>query len=159
MLSASVFDNTGKPYDVSRILTADFVFDQDAYQRYSRVFMPITYVLSYALQFASLTALLTHTVCFHGRDIWRQSYDTFASPSPGGKHIYEPIQNDTSHANGQTRRRSSTKVRRPSRPELEDLMESQDVHNRLMKRYTDVPMTWYLCTGIVMTAIGLFVVE
>src|SRR5271155_3489198 len=73
ILSSAVFDNTGKPYDVSKILTPDFLFDKIAYENYSRVYLPITYVLSYAVQFASLSALVTHTVCWHGKDIWRQT--------------------------------------------------------------------------------------
>ncbi|KAG0136935.1 OPT oligopeptide transporter protein-domain-containing protein [Tuber indicum] len=72
ILSSAVFDNTGSPYDVSKILTKDFLFDEMAYKNYSRVFMPITYILSYGLQFAALTALVTHTACWHGKDIWRQ---------------------------------------------------------------------------------------
>ena len=69
ILSASVFDNTGKIYDVSKILTPDYIFDKDAYENYSRVFLPITYVLSYALQFAALSALIVHTGLWHGKDI------------------------------------------------------------------------------------------
>ena len=42
ILSSAVFDNTGKPYDVSKILTKDFLFDEESYKKYSRVFMPIT---------------------------------------------------------------------------------------------------------------------
>ena len=42
ILSSAVFDNTGKPYEVSRILTKDFLFDEEAYKAYSKVFMPIT---------------------------------------------------------------------------------------------------------------------
>ena len=77
ILSAAVFDNHGKPYEVSKILTDDFLFDKEAYENYSRVFLPITYVLSYALQFAALTALISHTALWHGKDIigqWRRSW-------------------------------------------------------------------------------------
>jgi len=38
-------------------------------------------------------------------------------------------------------------------------MGGEDVHSRLMRRYEDVPMTWYLLTFIAMLAIGIFVVE
>lgn len=44
LLSSSVFDDTGMPYNVSRILTADYQFDKIAYEGYSRLFMPITFV-------------------------------------------------------------------------------------------------------------------
>ena len=46
-----------------------------------------------------------------------------------------------------------------SQPMLDNLIGAEDVHNRLMRRYEDVPMTWYLLTGVVMTVIGIFVVE
>lgn len=59
ILPAAVFDNTGQPYNVSRILTAEFLFDQKAYEEYSPVYLPITYVLSYGVQFAALTSLVT----------------------------------------------------------------------------------------------------
>ncbi|KAF2445036.1 OPT-domain-containing protein [Karstenula rhodostoma CBS 690.94] len=156
ILSTIVFDNRGKPYDVSKILTDNFLFDKEAYENYSRVFLPITYVLSYALQFAALTALVTHTAVWHGKDIvkqWRHSWAEIRG-RPGA--AYEPLQ---TAENG---RDSSERVHRmstSSEPELENLLTTEDVHNRLMRRYDDVPIFWYLMTGISMGAIGMFVVE
>lgn len=153
ILSAAVFDNNAQPYDVSKILTKDFLFDEAAYKEYSRVFLPITYVLSYALQFAALSALITHTACWHGRDIWmqwKQSLNEIRSE----KGSYQPL---ASSSDGLTRR--STGRTDMSEPGLENLMGGEDVHNRLMKRYEDVSMLWYLLTGASMLAIGIFVVE
>ncbi|KAF1982310.1 OPT-domain-containing protein [Aulographum hederae CBS 113979] len=161
ILSSAVFDNTGKPYDVSRILTKDFVFDSDAYDQYSRVFLPITYVLSYALQFAALAALITHTACWHGRDIWRQWNSSVVEIRNQGKTAYQPVAGEDD--DGANLQRTSTLRSRmsteDSAPPLENLMGTEDVHNRLMRRYNDVPMTWYLLTGLSMTAVGIFVVE
>lgn len=42
ILSSDVFDNTAQTYNVSRILTPQFLFDEEAYKDYSKVFMPIT---------------------------------------------------------------------------------------------------------------------
>lgn len=42
ILSSNVYDNTAKEYNVSRILTPQFLFDEEAYKNYSKVFMPIT---------------------------------------------------------------------------------------------------------------------
>lgn len=157
ILSAAVFDNTGNPYDVSKILTDNFLFDKDAYEKYSRVFLPITYVLSYALQFAALTALISHTALWHGKDIvmqWRRSWaEIRRKPSAD----YEPLPATDGIVRPASPRmyRSST----TSEPELEDLLNQEDVHNRLMRRYEDVPIAWYLLTGLSMTAIGIFVVE
>jgi OPT family small oligopeptide transporter len=39
------------------------------------------------------------------------------------------------------------------------MSSGEDVHNRLMRRYPDAPMIWYLTTFILMLAIGIFVCE
>jgi len=160
ILSSAVFDNTGKPYDVSRILTSDFLFDEEAYKSYSRVFLPITYVLSYALQFAALSALLTHTACWHGRDIWRQwrlSLDEIRSEKV--ETAYHPVPTEEQSLGA----RAESSVGRASseshEPDLDRLMSTEDVHCRLMRRYPDVPILWYFSTGVAMLAIGIFVVE
>jgi OPT family small oligopeptide transporter len=158
ILSSAVFDNTGKPYDVTKILTDDFLFDHDAYEKYSRVFLPITYVLSYALQFAALSALITHTACWHGRDIWRQ-WRRSMKEIRNEKPIYEPVAPNMPGEPLTHRVSTQTERSMASEPGLDHLMSGEDVHNRLMRRYEDVPMIWYLLTGISMLAIGIFVVE
>ncbi|EJT68177.1 sexual differentiation process protein isp4 [Gaeumannomyces tritici R3-111a-1] len=168
ILSASVFDNTGKIYDVSRILTPDFVFDADAYKNYSRVFLPITYVLSYGVQFAGLAALLTHTACWHGRDIWTQWTKSLQEARHESKApvVYQPLAGAPAAdgaANAGARDGPGVRIRREasigSSAGFENLLSREDVHNRLMRRYKDAPMAWYLITFISMTAIGIFVVE
>ncbi|KAF2133184.1 OPT-domain-containing protein [Dothidotthia symphoricarpi CBS 119687] len=160
ILSAAVWDNRGKPYDVSKILTKDFVFDEAAYNEYSRVFLPITYVLSYALQFAALTALLSHTGLWHGKDIWRQWRSSWAEIRKTSSPDYEPL---ATNLNGNRRAASPTLHRirssTTSEPEMEDLLTAEDVHNRLMRKYEDVPIAWYVLTGVSMAAVGMFVVE
>ncbi|KAK5144715.1 hypothetical protein LTR04_001483, partial [Oleoguttula sp. CCFEE 6159] len=155
ILSAAVFDNTGKPYDVSKILTPDFLFDKEAYQNYSRVFLPVTYVLSYALQFAALAALITHTVCWHGIDIWKQWRRSLAEVHNESRADYDSVP----AASAAVAYRRSSISSRPSEPGLENPMDAEDVHNRLMRRYDDVPVSWYIWIGIAMTATGIFVVE
>lgn len=158
ILSVLIFDNKGKQYDVSKVLTDSFVFDQEAYENYSRVFLPITYVLSYALQFAALTALISQTALWHGKDIVKQWRHSWAEIRGRSSADYEPLP-ATSEGNA---RPSSPRMYRSSttsEPELEDLLSAEDVHNRLMRRYDDVPIYWYLLTGVSMAAIGVFVVE
>ncbi|KAI5778881.1 OPT oligopeptide transporter protein-domain-containing protein [Geopyxis carbonaria] len=164
ILSSTVFDNTGKEYDVSRILTKDFLFDEEEYKKYSKVFMPITYVLSYGLQFAALTALVTHTYCWHGKDIWRQWQKVRnESKNPQSRGDYAPIQ--TSDAPPPRRRSVGTRRSRRRRmstvgdAELDEILNQEDVHMRLMKKYDECPTSWYLATFVVMIAVGIFVVE
>ncbi|KAF1841902.1 OPT-domain-containing protein [Cucurbitaria berberidis CBS 394.84] len=162
ILSAAVWDNRGKPYNVSKILTKDFLFDEEAYKEYSRVYLPITYVLSYALQFAALTALLSHTGLWHGKDIWRQWRRSWVEIRKEATSVdYQPLMNS---AEGDDRPTSPatyrvSKSRTTSEPEIEDLLNSEDVHNRLMRKYDDVPIAWYILTGVSMAAVGVFVVE
>jgi OPT family small oligopeptide transporter len=157
ILSSIMFDNTGKPYEVSRVLTKDFLFDADAYRSYSKVFMPITYVLSYGLQFASLTALITHTACWHGKDIWRQWKSSRREIKGSFGPNYEPLPTTDGNASSpnlvtRSRTMSSTNSRTGS-------MIGEDVHSRLMKHYDDAPTSWYLLTFIVTIAVSIFVVE
>ncbi|KAI5795315.1 OPT family small oligopeptide transporter [Peziza echinospora] len=198
ILSSVVFDNQGKPYEVSRILTKNFLFDEAAYNKYSKVFMPITYVLSYGLQFAALTALVTHTLCWHGKDILRQwsrsRKETKAwNVGAAAATAYEPILDSATApainpslinaaklrqkakkaaakkaaaaemaANGASdastrrmeRRRSSLDERA-----WQDLVDREDVHMRLMRRYKEAPTSWYLYTFGIMLMVGIFVVE
>ena len=158
ILSASVFDNKGKAYNVSKILRQDFTFDAEAYHGYSPVFLPITYVLSYALQFASLTALLTHTICWHGQDISKQTRESFRTPSPSLQTDYQPLSARSTDALLGNQQENVSKDRN-TQHRTPDATVYQDVHNRLMKRYLDVPASWYLITGISMLATGMFVVE
>ncbi|KAK4237105.1 OPT oligopeptide transporter protein-domain-containing protein [Achaetomium macrosporum] len=157
ILSAAVFDNTGNIYDVSKVLTKDFLFDREAYSRYSRVFLPITYVLSYGVQFAGLASLVTHTVCWHGRDIWTQWKRSLEESTVESKGTYQPVsepsEGPAAASNGRRPRANR------SSQSFDNLMSREDVHNRLMRRYKDAPMLWYLLTFVSMTAIGIFVVE
>lgn len=157
ILSSAVFDDTGKAYDVSRILTPDFLFDREAYERYSRVYLPITYVLAYAVQFAGLSALVTHTACWHGNDIWKQSKKSFAEDNQrGGKSEYQPVNTSGLFGNSEAGNTGDTS----NKPGMsDDVIGGEDIHCRLMRKYDDVPIGWYIWTFVAMLAIGIFVVE
>ncbi|KUJ16094.1 small oligopeptide transporter [Mollisia scopiformis] len=67
------YDNTGKAYNVTRILTPEYTLDVAKYQKYSPLFLSTTFSLSYGLAFASIAAVLFHTILFHGQEIWIQA--------------------------------------------------------------------------------------
>ncbi|THH31568.1 hypothetical protein EUX98_g2630 [Antrodiella citrinella] len=73
ILSRSAFDNTGQPYNVSRVLTEDYTFDREAYNSYSPVFLSTTFAVSYALSFASITATLVHVFLYYRKQIMVQA--------------------------------------------------------------------------------------
>ncbi|CAG8392891.1 unnamed protein product [Penicillium salamii] len=156
ILSTAVFDNTGRPYNVSRILTTEFLFDQKAYEDYSPVYLPITYVLSYGVQFAALTSLVSHTICWYGKDIWHQTRKAFEERRDvPDMETYQPLR-----AEGASGRQSFDISRHESHdPSREVPLGGEDVHCRLMRRYKDAPLTWYLVVLVSMLAIATFTVE
>jgi OPT family small oligopeptide transporter len=121
-------------------------------------------VLSYGLQFAALTALVTHTACWHGKDIWRQWKKVLQEPSSrraGGGTEYSPIEEPSTAAGKRhaRRRRNSRRLSTVSDREWDDIVNGDDVHMRLMRKYEECPTSWYLATFVVMIAVGIFVVE
>lgn len=72
MSDSSTYDNTGKHYDVSRVLSTDYRLDEEAYKNYSPLFLSTTFALSYGLSFAAITSLIVYTYLHHGKTIWRQ---------------------------------------------------------------------------------------
>jgi OPT family small oligopeptide transporter len=71
--SRGSFDNTGQEYDVTRIINADTTFNQEAYIKYSPLFLSTTFAVSYGLSFASITATLTHAFLYFRKQIWTQA--------------------------------------------------------------------------------------
>jgi len=72
-VSRIIFGNTGKQYDVSRIINSDFSFNLQAYEAYSPVFLPASFVIFYGLSLASITATITHTFLHYRRLVWNEA--------------------------------------------------------------------------------------
>ncbi|KAF8526000.1 OPT oligopeptide transporter [Hysterangium stoloniferum] len=71
--SSGSYDNTGAPYNVSKILTENSVLDIQKYKEYSPLFLSTTFALSYAVSFASITATIVHTFLYFRKQIWVQA--------------------------------------------------------------------------------------
>lgn len=69
--SPETYDNTGLPYDVTRVLTNN-IFDEAKYQAYSPLYISATFAISYGVQFASFLAVVVHTFVWYRKDIARQ---------------------------------------------------------------------------------------
>ena len=65
LVSSRSFDNTGKAYEVSRIINEDLSFNLEAYKAYSLVFLSASFALSYGLSFAPIPATLTHAFLYY----------------------------------------------------------------------------------------------
>ncbi|KAH8823463.1 small oligopeptide transporter, partial [Flagelloscypha sp. PMI_526] len=56
------YDNTAEIYDVTRIISPDATLDVEKYNAYSPIFLPLTFILSYGLEFLSISAAVTHSI-------------------------------------------------------------------------------------------------
>ncbi|CAI7619675.1 unnamed protein product [Penicillium crustosum] len=72
LLNSNTFDNTGIPYNTSRIMGSGGSIDQTAYRNYSPMFLPAGYAITFGVAFANLTGIFFHTALYHGKDLWRQ---------------------------------------------------------------------------------------
>lgn len=90
MISSTTYDNTQKKYNVTRILTSDLKVDKAAYKAYSPLFVPYSYLLSYAMNFAAITAIFVHTVLYNGKDIVAK----FKNAKHGGEDIHKRLMNN-----------------------------------------------------------------
>ncbi|KAH0596138.1 hypothetical protein MHUMG1_05999 [Metarhizium humberi] len=81
MSDANTYDNTGAPYNTSRVLSEDFTLDQEAYESYSPLFLSTTFAVSYGLSFAAISSLIVYTYLHNGKQIWKQ-YQNSANEKP-----------------------------------------------------------------------------
>ncbi len=70
---SNAYDNTGSLYNITRILTPNYLFDEAAYKAYSPLFLSTTFSLQYGLAFAGAIAVIVHTALFHGREIYERA--------------------------------------------------------------------------------------
>ncbi|KAJ1307232.1 hypothetical protein OPQ81_001346 [Rhizoctonia solani] len=67
MSTSGPFDRFGQTYNISRVIDFDhYKLNVTAYEEYSRLYLPATYAITYLLAFSVSTAVLVHTVLYHG---------------------------------------------------------------------------------------------
>lgn len=89
MISSSTFDNKQNKFNVTKILNPDYSINFEKYKAYSSINVPFSYLLSYALNFAAVIGLFTHTYLYHGKDIYKKLKDAAA----GGEDIHKRTMN------------------------------------------------------------------
>lgn len=68
----SVKDRFGAPYAVERVVDMpEGTFNPAKYRAYSPVMLSLGFIISYFSGFATVTALMVHTLLYHKNDIWR----------------------------------------------------------------------------------------
>ena len=89
LLSSSTFDNTGKSYNITRVVDSNLNFVLEKYEAYSPMYISMSYSLSYALSFAAVTAMIAHTYLYNGSEIWAR----FKNSRNGGEDIHKRLMN------------------------------------------------------------------
>ncbi|KAI5451012.1 hypothetical protein NCC49_002503 [Naganishia albida] len=71
--TGAIMDRFGLPYNITSILSGTSIghIDETAYHAYSPVYISITFAMTWTLAFALSTAAITHTILYHGGQIWR----------------------------------------------------------------------------------------
>lgn len=94
MMSTTTYDNTATKYNVLRVLNSNLEFNEAAYKAYSPLFVPFSYLLSYALNFAAVIAIFVHCYLYHGSDILKKLKDS----RHGGEDIHKRLMNNFKEA-------------------------------------------------------------
>ncbi|KAK4233060.1 OPT oligopeptide transporter protein-domain-containing protein [Achaetomium macrosporum] len=89
LLSSNTFDNTGKSYNISRVVDSNLNFVLSKYEEYSPMYISMSYSLTYALSFAAVTAIIVHTYLYNGAEIWAK----FKNARHGGEDIHKRLMN------------------------------------------------------------------
>ncbi|KAG6813123.1 hypothetical protein H0H92_013747 [Tricholoma furcatifolium] len=63
------YDRYGAVYNITRVLTKNDLFDLQAYEDYSPLYLPATYAMTYLLAFALSTCVIIHTLLYHGKSL------------------------------------------------------------------------------------------
>ncbi|QRW17658.1 OPT oligopeptide transporter protein [Rhizoctonia solani] len=67
MSTGGPYDRFGKSYDILRVIDIEHhSLNVTAYEEYSRLYLPATYAITYLLAFSISTAVLVHTILYHG---------------------------------------------------------------------------------------------
>jgi len=70
MSTSQVFDRFGSPYNTSLVVDPiSLKLNETAYQEYSPLYLPITYATVYGISFMLSTAVIVHTILYHGKSM------------------------------------------------------------------------------------------
>lgn len=90
LLSSTTYDNTGKTYNISRVVDANLDFVLSKYKAYSPMYISMSYSLTYALSFAAVTSIVFYTYLYNGSEI----YAKFKNARHGGEDIHKRLMNN-----------------------------------------------------------------
>ncbi|KAL2819753.1 OPT oligopeptide transporter protein-domain-containing protein [Aspergillus granulosus] len=72
LLDPNTFDNTGRMYDMRRVMNHNGTVNVEEYRNYSPMFISAGFSVTYGVAFANLTGIFVHTALYHGKDLLEQ---------------------------------------------------------------------------------------
>ncbi len=78
MSTSSAVDRYGQPYNVSAVTGSDGKLDKAEYEKYSPVYIAVTFCMTFMVAFALSTAVIVHTVLYHGERIWKAARHVYS---------------------------------------------------------------------------------
>lgn len=69
-MSSGTFDDTGKRFDIQRVLTREYTLNQTAMDAYSRPYWSASYAMVFFWGFACSTGAVVYSVLWYGKDSW-----------------------------------------------------------------------------------------
>jgi len=123
--SNRVFDHFGKRYNVSRAIDHRGLFDAAKYEAYSPANLSAGNIVIYLFFFGIYTATISYAYLYHRHEI-----------AMGFRNLWNSFRKNKNSAEGSK-------------------YEYEDVHNRLMKKYPEVPEWWYMICLVCAVAFGI----
>lgn len=139
MLANSPYDRFGEPYNVTRVLRDDSTFDADEFDRYSPLYLPASYAITYLVAFALSSCVIVHTFLYHGKTVWKGTGMKALTHRWAAKLL--------------KRKNRQTAQMQTGEKEEEDVWERDDIHAKLMRAYPEVPNWWYATVFFVFFAL------
>ncbi|KAI9296682.1 oligopeptide transporter 7-like protein [Neoconidiobolus thromboides FSU 785] len=134
IFGSGLYDIHGNTYDRSKI-TPNNMFSEEAYQNYSPLRLTFFFSFTYGISFATLTSLITHTILYHGKEIYLKIRSK-------NKIDINSINNENENDNNNNSNDNDS-----------------DIHNKLMSNYSQVPTWWYFFTFIISFVMAIVVCE
>ncbi|CAK7568032.1 MAG: hypothetical protein SEPTF4163_006011 [Sporothrix epigloea] len=140
-----VYSNTGTVYNITKIIDKRKIFNEEMYKAYSPAYLSATNASLYFAFFAIYPAMIVY-VCLNHR---------FEVVS-GMKSTWLVIKNSFARFLSKSAR-EEYKAQKARKGDVTGNASGtyQDVHNRLMAAYNEVPEYWYLCILLASIAFGL----
>ncbi|KAJ3691182.1 hypothetical protein LUZ61_020346 [Rhynchospora tenuis] len=77
IFSDGMFTATGQKYNITSIIDSNFHLNTEAYEKNGPLYISAFFAVTYGVNFATLSATVTHVFLFHGREIWQLSKSAF----------------------------------------------------------------------------------